>query len=354
MKLSSLSRKQKISSLDITVLFRQLATLISSGVPIVQSLEVLRQSNHDHFSLQKLIQSIKHEIENGKTLMNSLCKFPRYFDNLTCHLVNAGEQSCTLDKILKRIASHKEKSHALKRQIKQALFYPSLIFFTAIAMSITMLTFVVPRFAELFQSMHKELPAFTQLIIFLSTLIRDQYWLILPFLILSVITFYYFKVSPQFKNKIDYYILKIPFLNTIIKKIILARLTRTLAITYSAGIPITQALKIIANIAGNTTYSKAITTIQTRVTLGQQLHTAMRMNALFPAMPIQMIKIGEESGTLEHMLEKIAELYESDIDHLISNLNQLLEPLIMITLGVLIGGLVIAMYLPIFKLGTVI
>lgn len=345
--------QKKISIFDITIFFRQLSTLISASVPIIQSLEILRHAQ-EKLLFQKLIYSIKNEIESGKTLTNALRKFPRYFDDLTCHLIHAGEQSGTLDTMLKRIAHYKEKSLTLKNRIKQALFYPSIISFVAIAVTIIMLTFVVPRFADLFQSMHSHLPAFTLFIVGLSNLLRENSFLFLIPIIACIIVMYYFKTSREFKNYIDHILLKIPILNTLIQKIILARLTRSLATTYAAGVPITQALKTIAHLSSNHDYTQAIIGLQTQVASGQQLHTAMRMNILFPIMPIQMIKIGEESGTLEHMLEKIADIYESDIEHWVANLSHLLEPLIMIILGVLIGGLVIAMYLPIFKLGTVI
>lgn len=344
---------KKISALDIALFFRQLATLISSGIPIVQSCEILRQSQEKD-SLRILINSIKTEIEAGKSLVSGLQNFPRHFDSLICNLIYAGEQTGTLEIMLKRIATNKEKALQFKNQIKQALFYPTLILVVAIMVTIIMLMFIVPRFAELFQSMHGQLPIFTQLIVNLSNYLVENIWLdLLPFF-LGAVSVIYFKKSASFRNKIDHILLKIPIFNTILKKIILARFTRSLAITFAAGVPITEALLLIAETSGNNDYTKAIIALQTHIASGQQLHLTMHKNPLFPALSVQMIKVGEESGTLEHMLEKVAELYENDINHLVVNLSHSLEPLIMIILGVLIGSLVIAMYLPIFKLGTII
>lgn len=343
----------KISSLDVAIFFRQLATLITANIPIVQSCEILSR-NQEKFQLKKLILSLKQEIESGKNLTKALQKFPRYFDDITCQLVHAGEKSGTLETMLKRIAQYKEKSIRLKKQILQALFYPTIIFIVAIIVSIMLLTLVVPRFADLFNTMHGHLPTFTLYIIALSNFMRSYAYLgILPLLAVILLS-YFFKNSIRMKNKIDHLLLCTPFLGNLLKKIILARFSRNLATTFAAGVPITDALHIIAKISGNSIFTQAIMTLQKNVNSGQQLHLAMQQNPLFPAMPIQMIKIGEETGSLEHMLEKIAEWYEADIDHFIANLSQLLEPLIMIILGVLIGGLVIAMYLPIFKLGTVL
>ncbi|MHB1949108.1 MAG: type II secretion system F family protein [Gammaproteobacteria bacterium] len=343
----------KITAFDITIFFRQLATLIAANIPIVQSFEILRQAQ-DNPKCQTLIQIIKTEIEAGKNLVTGLRKFPQHFDELICHLVHTGEYSGTLAITLHQIADHKEKSLALRKKIKQAIFYPATVFLVAMMVSVTMLTFVVPRFADLFSAMHGHLPAFTSTVIYLSQFIRDKSWLGI-FIILPVMyLIYQLKHSPEVKQRIDHLILKVPLIGNIIKKTILARFTRTLATSLAVGLPINEALKIVARTCGNQDFIKAIIALEQSVLAGQQLHSAMQLNALFPALTVQMVKIGEESGMLEHMLKKIAELYETDLDHLLANLSQMLEPLIMIILGVLIGGLVIAMYLPIFKLGTVI
>lgn len=344
---------KKISTFDIALLFRQLATLLSSGIPIVQSCEILKQTQ-EKTNLKLLINDIKCEMEAGKNFVTGLKNFPCYFDNLTCNLIYAGEQTGTLESMLKRIAYDKEKSLKLKNQLKEALFYPAIVLSVAIIVSVIMLTLIVPRFSELFQNMHSQLPAFTQLIVQFSIFFRSNIWLGTFPLIGLFLFIFLFKKFLKFRKRIDFFVLKIPFFNTILKKIILARFMRNLAITFSAGVPITDALILIAEASGNYAYTEAIISLKTHIALGQQLHVTMQKNPLFPILSVQMIKIGEESGQLQEMLNKVAELYENDIHLLIANLSHLLEPLIMVILGVLIGGLVIALYLPIFKLGTII
>jgi type IV pilus assembly protein PilC len=344
---------QSITSLDITLFFRQLVTLISAGIPIVQGCDILAHGQ-ENASFKIIIQAIKNELEAGKNLMNALKKFPQYFDDLTCQLIHAGEQSGSLETILLRIAHYKEKSLRLKNQILQALFYPTLTFIVAITVTLIMLTWVVPRFQELFETMHGHLPAFTLFIIRISQILREKLWIMIVPVLFTLLFFYLFKTHQNFKHSIDHVLLKIPLANKLLKKILLARFARTLATTFASGVPIIAALKITAATCGNNTFIKSILTLQIKIATGQQLHLAMSQDPIFPKMTIQMIKVGEESGSLETMLEKIAEIYESDIDHFVAHISRLLEPLIMVILGALIGGLVIAMYLPIFKLGTVI
>jgi type IV pilus assembly protein PilC len=342
----------RIPSVMILFFFRQLAVLISAGVPIVQSLIILSQSHH-HAEFQKIITSIQIDLEAGKALAASVRPFPRCFDKLTCQLIQIGEETGTLNLMLKRIADYKENLLFLKKKFIQSLFYPGIILATALLVSFIMLTWVVPRFAELFQSMHGKLPALTLFIIYLSDLIRHHGWFI--FFIPSIVVIIVFKQlhsSSHLRQQSDYLILKIPIIGPILTKVILARFARSLAIALSSGMPIIEALKIIATITLNLFYERAILFLQTEIEKGQQLNKSMQKNTAFPIMMIQMIKMGEESGMLEEMLDKLANIYESDVDHLITNLMQALEPLIMIILGVLIGVLVIAMYLPIFKLGT--
>jgi type IV pilus assembly protein PilC len=347
------STNQTITAQEITLFFRQLATLIIAGIPILQSCEILRQTQ-EKLSFRSIIATLKNEITAGRYLVSGLRKFPHYFDEITCHLIHIGEQTGTLETMLNRLALYKEKSIVLRKQIKQAMFYPAMVLITAFIVTIIMLTLVVPRFEELFQSMHGQLPLFTQYIIYLSHFIRHNMWLSLIPVIGFLIGSYYLKTSVKFKQYMDHVLLKIPFIHPVIKKIILARFARNFTTLFSAGIPLIEALKIIAPICGNFVYTKAINELHVNISTGRQLHIAMQINPLFPVLVTQMIKIGEESGKLELMLTKIADLYEADIDHLVINLSHLLEPLIMIVLGVLIGGLVIAMYLPIFKLGTIV
>lgn len=342
---------KKIPPLMIVFFFRQLATLLAASIPIVQSLTILHKMNN-HFIFQKMIATIKQDLESGKLFSVSLQKFPYYFDNITCQLIYVGEQSGTLTAILKRIATHKEHHLTLKKQVIQSLIYPSIILSIALLVSFIMLTFVVPRFAELFKTMHGTLPTLTLAVIALSHGMQKYGWIFFLLSGLISVFFKYIKKFPHIKQKIDRVVLTLPIIKMILSKMILARFARYLAIALNAGIPLAQALKMLTNIAGNLHYEKMMTVICTDITNGQQLHQSMQKHPDFPIMMIQMVKIGEESGTLEQMLEKMAEIYEFDTKHLITTIAHTLEPLIMIILGVLIGGLVIAMYLPIFKLGT--
>lgn len=343
---------KSISSLELTLFFRQLSALISAGIPIVQGFDILRESQSNKM-LRQLLATIKMDLEAGNTLSNCLSKFPKFFDTLTCHLIQTGEQSGMLAIALERIALHKEKLLFIKNKIKQVLFYPVIVMVAALAVSLTMLTVVIPRFAELFQSMHSSLPAFTLAIIHLSDLIRHYYWVSL-FPMLAIILFtYHIQRSKVLKYKIERFILQLPYIGSLYMKIILSRFCRTLATTFTAGVPINDCLSTIAYANGSNLYGQTILKLRVQITKGQQLHQAMQREKFFPALLVQMVKIGEESGTLSKMLEKIASIYEADIDHWVTMCGHLLEPLIIAILGVLIGGLVVAMYLPIFKLGTV-
>lgn len=306
----------------------------------------------NHIIFQKMIITIKQDLESGKLLSVSLQKFIYYFDSITCQLIHVGEQSGTLTTILKRIALQKEHYLRLKKQFIQSLIYPIIILIIALFVSIIMLTFVVPRFAELFKTMHGRLPTLTLAVIALSQFMQKYYGVLFLLNSMAILIFKYISHFTYIKHKIHGIILTLPIIGVIFSKTILARFARYLAIALNAGIPLAQSLKMMENIFGNLHYEKIISTLCADIAKGQQLHQSMRAYSHFPTMMIQMVKIGEESGTLEEMLEKIAEIYEFDINHLITNMTHILEPLIMIILGVLIGGLVIAMYLPIFKLGT--
>jgi len=349
LKLSFISKK--IPPLMIVFFFRQLATLLAASVPIVQSLIILHKMN-DHLIFQKMMTTIKHDLESGKCLSFSLKKFQCYIDNITCQLIHVGEQSGTLTTILKRIATQKEHHFHLKKQVIQSLIYPTIILTLAISVSIIMLTFVVPRFAELFKTMHGTLPILTLAVIALSHFMHKYSGIFFLLIGSLLLCFKYINQLTPVKKRMDRFILTLPFIGIFLSKMILARFARYLAISLNAGLPLAQALKILENICGNLHYEEIISTLRTDIAKGQQLHQSMKNYFHFPAMMIQMIKVGEESGKLDEMLEKIAEIYEFDINHLITNITHTVEPLIMIILGVLIGGLVIAMYLPIFKLGT--
>ncbi len=344
---------KKIPALVLILFFRQLATLISAGVPIIQALDILRHGQSNKI-LRYLLMIIKQDLEAGNALSACLSKFPRYFDVLTCHLIQIGEQSGTMVIMLNRIASHKEKLLSMQNKLKQVLFYPAIVMLVAMTVTIIMLTMVVPRFAELFQTMHHTLPAFTLTIIHLSEWVCHYYWLMLFPVTAIVPLIYYFHHSALLRNKIERLILQLPYVGPIYTKIILSRFCRTLATTFSAGVPISDCLHSIAYATGSHFYAQIVLKLRVQITKGQQLHQAMQKHPVFPHLLIEMVKVGEESGTLEKMLEKMATIYESDLEHGMAMCGHLLEPLIMVILGVLIGGLVIAMYLPIFKLGTAI
>ncbi len=341
-----------IPLLNLALFFRQLAALLSAGIPIIQGVDILRQSQSNK-TLKQLLTIIKMDLEAGNVLSKCLSKFPRHFDTLTYHLIQTGEQSGTLSTALDRIALHQEKLLSIKNKIKQALFYPAIVMVVALAVSATMLTVVIPRFAELFQSMHSSLPVFTLTIIHLSEWIRHYYWLTLLPLLGIIVLIYYIRHSTFLQYKIELFILQTPWLGSIYMKIILSRFCRTLATTFAAGVPISESLNTIAYATGSHFYAQTILKLRVQIIKGQQLHQAMQRLLFFPSLLVQMVKVGEESGTLEKMLEKIASIYEAEIDHWMAMCGRLLEPLIIAILGVLIGGLVIAMYLPIFKLGTV-
>ena len=351
-KIHRLSNK-KISSLDLILFFRQLSTLISAGVSLHEAIHILC-SHTKHRKLLTILDGVKEDIEAGKTLSSSLRKFPMYFDSMTCGLLHTGEMAGTLDQMLERIATLKEKSAEFQSKIIQALMYPAITTGVAIITTIIMLTFVVPRFVDLFQNMPGKLPAITLFIFHLSNWITSYFvWALLFFLCIGMFTYYGMSL-PRYKIKLHRFLIQAPVLGVWVTKIMLVRFTYSLAILFAAGIPLTEALQLTEEVVGNLAYRKAVQKLHFDVSTGKQLHSAMRDTALFPPLMQQMVQVGEASGCLDRMLEKITQLYEADINHALNNASKLLEPLIMIILGVLIGGLVIGMYLPIFKLGTVI
>ncbi len=352
--LFSYAKKEKIKSSDITTFARQMATMLNAGVPLVQSLEIIAKGTDNH-SVQDLIIAIKSDIEAGRNFSDALKRHPKHFEELFCNLVHAGEASGSLEKMLARIASYREKSESLKRKIKKALYYPTAVVFVALIVTVILLLFVVPQFQTLFKSFGADLPAFTQLVINLSDGLQKSWWFCL---ILLFIGAWFFTVtkrrSAKFRRLLDQLILKLPIVGRILQKAAIARFARTLSTTFAAGVPIDQGLDSVAGAAGNIIYSEAVMKIKEDVTTGVQLQLAMRTTGVFPNMVVQMVAIGEESGALDGMLDKVATIYEEEVDMAVDSLSSLLEPLIMSILGVLVGGLVIAMYLPIFKMGSVI
>jgi type IV pilus assembly protein PilC len=345
---------QKITPADISIFARQMATMMSAGVPLVQSFEIIAQGS-DNQSMQKLITGIKNEVEGGVGLAEALSKEPLYFDPLFINLVNAGEQSGALETMLDKLATYKEKVEALKAKVKKALFYPIAVLIVAFVVTVILLVFVVPQFEELFTSFGADLPALTRVVIDLSKFMQDWWWVIAGGIAGSVYTFFRIKkTSPKLQESWDRMALKAPVVGEIATKSAIARFSRTLETMSAAGVPLVGAMDSVAGATGNIIYHNASLKIKDEVSQGTQLQTSMRNTGLFPNMAIQMVSIGEEAGSLDAMLAKVADFYEAEVDNAVDALTSLLEPIIMAVLGVLVGGLIVAMYLPIFKLGSVV
>lgn len=346
--------KQSIKPIDIAIFVRQLATMMKAGVPLTQSFEIVADSLENP-SMKDLVLKIKADIEAGSTFASALKKHPRYFDDLFCSLVEAGEQAGALETMLDRVATYKEKSELLKAKIKKALKYPIAVIVVAIIVTIILLVKVVPVFAELFSSFGAELPAFTQMIVNMSEWMK-QWWFILIIGIGATVVGFSeaHKRSKKFRDFLDRLSLKMPIFGNIAYQAVIARFARTLSTTFAAGVPLIDALDSTAGATNNVVYYNATQKIKEDVATGQQLQFAMRSTNLFPSMAIQMVGIGEEAGSLEEMLDKVATYYENEVDNAIDGLTSLMEPLIMAILGVLVGGMVIAMYLPIFQMGQVV
>lgn len=347
-------RLAKIRPIEITLFTRQIATLILAGIPLIRALNVISRG-HRNPSMRELIDRLQTTIEQGNSVAAALNEYPRYFSNLYCSLVLAGEHSGTLDVLFDRIATYKEKTDTLIRKIKRALYYPLVVILLALCITLVLLILVIPQFQMLYASFDAVLPGPTRWIISLSALVQTYWWL----LVLVVPTFslgfaFALRSSSTFAIAVDQLLLHVPVVGQILEKSAIAKFARTLATTFAAGMPIGNALQIIAGSTGNRIFTNAIINIRENVMIGQSLNVAAKQTKHFPGLVIQMIAIGEESGTLEKMLNKIATLYENDVDHLIENIGTLLEPAIMVILGILIGGFVIAMYLPIFKLGSIV
>jgi type IV pilus assembly protein PilC len=346
------SKNKKITSADITMLSRQLATMIASGIPLVQSLQIEAKSQNNR-QMNALINNIKVDIETGLTLTEALSKHPNYFNGLFCNLVEAGEQSGTLDVLLDNLATHKEKIETVKKKIKKALTYPTAVMVVAFIVTTALLVDVVPQFESLFKGFGAELPTMTKAVLSMSQWMQAYWYVVFGVFGSTLIGFIYAKKnSQQVACHSDSMALKLPLIGTILKKAAIARFSRTLAITFAAGLPLVDALNFVAGATGNLIFSNAIQQIKSNVSTGQQMSNAMERTHLFPHRVIQMLAIGEESGALEKMLTKVADFYEEDVDNAVDSLSSLLEPIILCILGVLVGALVIAMYLPVFQLGS--
>ncbi len=344
----------KVTPGDIAVFSRQLATMMASGVPLVQAFEIIG-NGHENRAMQKLVMDIKASVEGGTSLADSLAKHPLHFDDLFVNLVSAGEQAGALETLLDKIATYKEKTEAIKKKIKKALFYPTAVMVVAFIVTAILLIFVIPQFESLFQGFGADLPAFTQFVIDISLFVRSKGLLLAGGIIAVFATFFYFKKrSRKMREILDRISLKLPIIGGILNKAAIARFSRTLATMFSAGVPLVEALESVAGATGNIVYEDATLAMRDEVATGQRLQRAMLDTELFPNMAVQMIAIGEESGSLDDMASKVADFFEEEVDNMVDSMSSLLEPLIMAILGVLVGGLVIAMYLPIFKLGAVV
>ncbi|PZP64680.1 MAG: type II secretion system protein F [Azospira oryzae] len=345
---------KKITEKDITLFTRQLATMMKAGVPLLQAFDIVARG-HANPSVSRLLNEIRTEVETGSALHQAFRKHPLYFDSLFCNLVEAGEAAGILDNLLDRLATYKEKVLAVKGKIKSALFYPMSIIVVAFIITAVIMIFVIPAFKELFASFGADLPTPTLMVISISNFFVDWWWALFGGIAFSIWLFFFtWKRSTSMQQALDRLFLRLPVFGEVIRKATIARWARTLSTMYAAGVPLVEALDSVAGAAGNYVYWQATKKIQAEVSTGTSLTVAMQNTNVFPSMVIQMTAIGEESGSLDAMLSKVADFYEEEVDNAVEALSSLMEPMIMVVLGVLIGGLVISMYLPIFKMGAVV
>lgn len=353
-KQSSFAKKGKVTDKDITLFTRQLATMMKSGVPLLQAFDIVGKG-HNNPAVSKLLGDIKADVETGSSLSAAFRKYPLYFDNLFCNLVGAGEQAGILDTLLDRLATYKEKILAIKSKIKSALMYPISIIAVAFIITAVIMIFVVPAFKELFSGFGADLPGPTLVVMAISEFFVSYWWAIFGAIGGGLWFFFYtWKRSEKMQGTMDRLMLKLPIFGAVIRKATLARFARTLSTMFAAGVPLVEALDSVAGACGNRVYGDATKSIQSEISTGTGLTVAMQNANVFPNLMLQMSAIGEESGALDDMLSKVADFYEGEVDDAVEGLSSLMEPIIMVVLGVLIGGLVIAMYLPIFKLGQVV
>ncbi|MCQ4346121.1 type II secretion system F family protein [Pseudomonas stutzeri] len=343
-----------IKPLDIAFFTRQMATMMKSGVPLLQSFDIIAEGVENP-NMRTLVLDIKQEVAAGNSLASALRKKPKYFDDLYCNLVESGEQSGALETLLDRIATYKEKTEALKAKVKKAMTYPIAVIVVAVIVTAILLIKVVPQFEDVFAGFGAELPGFTQMVVNLSRGLQEWWFVLLAGLFAFAFGFkQIYGRSAKFRDQMDRAILKLPLVGDITYKSAVARYARTLSTTFSAGVPLVEALDSVAGAAGNVVFRNAVGRIKQDVSSGMQLNFSMKATNVFPALAVQMTSIGEEAGSLDYMLDKVAEFYEGEVDNMVDNLTTLMEPMIMAVLGVLVGGLIIAMYLPIFTLGSVV
>ncbi len=352
--LFGMAGEKNITPMDIAVITRQIATMLTAGVPLVQTIEMIG-SGHDNPKMMRLLSDIGHKLQSGIPLSDCLREHPLYFDDLYCDLVNSGEQSGALETIFDRIATYKEKAEALKSKIKKAMTYPIAVLVIAAIVTSILLLFVVPVFQEIFNGFGAELPAFTLMVIGISDFMQNYWYMILAGIFIAIWLFKRaHRNSQHFRDATDRAILRIPVIGNILEKAAVARYARTLSTTFAAGVPLIDALDSAAGASGNAVFRDAILEVKSEVSSGMQMNLAMRNCQIFPDMVIQMVAIGEESGAVDDMLAKVANVYEAQVDDAVDGLTALLEPMIMAVLGVVIGGLIIAMYLPIFQIGKIV
>ena len=353
-KQSAFASKGKITDKDITLFTRQLATMMKAGVPLLQSFDIVGKG-HSNPAVSKLLGDIKADVETGSSLSASFRKYPLYFDNLFCNLIGAGEQAGILDTLLDRLATYKEKIQAIKSKIKSALTYPISILVVAFVITAIIMIFVIPAFKELFSGFGADLPGPTLVVMAISDIFVEWWWAIFGSIGFGIWFFFYtWKRSEKMQATMDRLLLKAPIFGDLIRKATIARFARTLSTMFSAGVPLVEALDSVAGAAGNRVYYDATKRIQSEISTGTSLTVAMQNALVFPNMVLQMTAIGEESGALDSMLSKVADFYEAEVDDAVAAISSLMEPVIMVVLGTLIGGLVIAMYMPIFKMGEVV
>lgn len=346
--------KTKVTAADISIFARQLATMMDSGVPIVQSFEIIGKG-HENKGMSELLNAVKNDIEGGTTLSDALAKHPLHFDELFCNLVQAGEHAGILDSILDKIATYKEKTEAIKAKIKKAMTYPIAIIVVAGIITMILLIFVIPQFEQLFSGFGADLPAMTKAVVAMSKWMQEWWWALFGVIYAVIKTAKEAKKrSKKFNIFLDRALLKAPVVGSILHKAAIARYARTLSTMFAAGVPLVEAMDSVSGAVGNVVYREAVLKMKDEVSTGTQINVAMKQASLFPHMVVQMTAIGEEAGSVDTMLSKVADFYEAEVDDAVDNMTALLEPIIMAFLGVVIGGLVIAMYLPIFQMGKVV
>jgi type IV pilus assembly protein PilC len=352
--LFSFGGSKKITALDITFFTRQMATMMKAGVPLVQSFDIVGDGV-DNTAMKELIAQVRDDVSAGNDFASALKKHPKHFDELFCNLIESGEQSGALEQMLDKVAIYKEKTEALKAKIKKAMMYPAVTLAIASIVTVILLVKVVPTFESMFKSFGSELPAPTQMVVAISEWTQAYWWVMVAVIVGFVVSLKQALArSPAFKDKFEAGLLKAPVFGDLIMKAAIARFARVLSTTFAAGVPLVEALESVAGAVGNSVYRKAVLTVRDEVSQGQQMHFAMKSTGVFPNMVVQMTSIGEESGALDTMLSKAADYFEDEVDNAVDNLTALMEPLVMSFLGVVIGGMIVAMYLPIFEMGKAI